>query len=126
MTDAAKPSGAAKPKATSARPRRPVPPARPARLPRIPDAPAASQDFEDRDPLGRMALFSDPEPQPESGPSLFVECSSCLAITPVSPLSLVRGAFPFSVHLPVIRRYHSWMRCPACGRRAWVRVTVRP
>jgi hypothetical protein len=75
--------------------------------------------------MGAMALFSDPEPEPASGSALFVECSSCLSSTPITPLGLVRAALPFSVHLPLVRRYHSLMRCPACGRRTWVRVLYR-
>ena len=31
----------------------------------------------------------------------------------------------FSVHLPLLKRYPSFMRCPACGRRTWVRVRWR-
>jgi hypothetical protein len=31
-----------------------------------------------------------------------------------------------SVHLPLVRRGHpSWMRCPACARRTWVRLGLR-
>jgi hypothetical protein len=75
--------------------------------------------------MGTMALFSDPEPQPPPGPALVLECSSCLSSTPMSPVGLVRAALPFSVHLPLLRRYHSLMRCPACGRRTWVRVLYR-
>jgi uncharacterized protein with PIN domain len=81
--------------------------------------------MEERDPLGRMALFSDPEPDLPPEEHLFVECSSCLKETAVSPLDLVKSAFPLSIHLPLVRKYHSFMRCPACGRRTWVRVTYR-
>jgi hypothetical protein len=87
-------------------------------------APAAALD--ERDPLGRMALFSSPEPEPPATGALLVECSSCLKETPVSPLDLIRAALPFSVHLPFVRRYHSYVRCPACGRRTWVRLVYRP
>jgi uncharacterized protein with PIN domain len=82
-------------------------------------------DLRERDPLGRMALFSDPEPEVPPEAHLFVECSRCLKETPVSPFDLVKAAFPVSLHLPFIRRYHSFMRCPACGRRTWVRVRYR-
>jgi hypothetical protein len=83
--------------------------------------------LEGRDPLGRMALYSDPEPEPDPAAAefLLLECSACLAETPVSPLDLARAALPFSLHLPLVRRYHSFMRCPACGRRTWVRLRVR-
>jgi len=76
-----------------------------------------------------MALFSEPEPEPESkaaGPALALECSSCLAETPVSVFGLARATLPFSIHLPLLRRYHSFMRCPACGRRTWMRILFAP
>jgi len=100
--------------------RRPAPRSpRPAATPRLPE-----EDLGERDPLGRMALFSDAEPQPEPGP-LVITCSSCLKSTPVSAVDVVKAALPLSFHLPFIRRYHSLMRCPACGRRTWVSVGYR-
>ena len=86
----------------------------------------AESKFDERDPMGRMALFSEVEPQEPDAQPLWIECSSCLKETPVSPLDLVKAALPFSLHLPVVKRYHSFMRCPACGRLTWVRVIVRP
>jgi uncharacterized protein with PIN domain len=82
--------------------------------------------FEERDPLGKMALFSEIEPQEPATGWLWIECSSCLKETSVSPLNLVKATLPFSFHLPFRRPYHSFMRCPACGKRTWVRVTLRP
>jgi hypothetical protein len=42
----------------------------------------------------------------------------------VSPRRLATLALP-SVHLPMIRRDHpSWMRCPACGKRTWVKIVI--
>ena len=79
----------------------------------------------ERDPLGKMALFSSGRPQPFAG-TFLVDCSSCHRETPVSPVQLVRAALPLSVHLPLLRKYHSFMRCPACGRRTWVRVEWQP
>jgi len=70
-----------------------------------------------------MALFSEPEPEATGSP-LALECSSCLAETPVSVFGLARATLPFSIHLPLLRRYHSLMRCPACGRRTWMRVRL--
>jgi hypothetical protein len=76
------------------------------------------------DPEGRASLYSVAE-QPPAPATVTVECSSCEATTAVTPRQLVALAMP-SVHLPVVRRNHSsWMRCPACGRRTWVRVTIR-
>ena len=100
--------------------RRPTPRSpRRAATPRLPE-----EDLGERDPLGRMALFSDAEPQPDPGP-LVITCSSCLKSTPVSAVDVVKAALPVSLHLPFIRRYHSLMRCPACGRRTWVSVGFR-
>jgi hypothetical protein len=81
----------------------------------------------DRDPLGRMALYSPGEAEPARAHGGFaLECSSCLSVTNVSAADLARAALPLSFHLPFVRRFHSFMRCPACGRRAWVRVERRP
>jgi hypothetical protein len=74
-----------------------------------------------RDPLGKMALFSK-ESEGRPFGTLFVECSTCARETPVSALEAARAALPLSVHLPLVRRFHSFMRCPACGRRTWVRL----
>jgi hypothetical protein len=107
-----------------------VTPAEPRRIPRRPpqrrQAAPAREGFDERDPLGRMALYSEPEPEPEPpATGLVVECSSCLAETPVSPFALARATLPFSIHLPLVRRYSSFMRCPACGRRTWLRIGYR-
>jgi hypothetical protein len=76
------------------------------------------------DPEGRASLYSVTE-QPPAPATVTVECSLCEATTAVTPRQLVALALP-SVHLPMVRRGHSsWMRCPACGRRTWVRVTIR-
>jgi hypothetical protein len=83
-------------------------------------------NFDERDPMGRMALFSEVEPQEPGTQLLWIACSSCLKETPVSPLNLAKATLPFSLHLPLIKRYHSLMRCPACKRLTWVRVIVRP
>jgi hypothetical protein len=88
--------------------------------------PAQADPLDIRDPFGRMALFSSTEPEPDaSRRSLVVECSACLSETPVSAFDVAKAALPFSLHLPLVRRYHSFMRCPACGRRAWVRLALR-
>jgi hypothetical protein len=80
----------------------------------------------ERDPLGRMALFSSTEAEPPGARGgLVMECSSCLAETPVTPLTAARATLPLSVHLPFVRRYPSFVRCPSCGRRTWVRISLR-
>jgi hypothetical protein len=74
------------------------------------------------DPFGRRALFSSDEPDPAPAGAVVVECSTCLSRTRISLLALLRAAFPFWLHVPLIRRYPSLLRCPTCGRRTWVRV----
>jgi hypothetical protein len=74
-----------------------------------------------RDPEGRQSLYSVTEQPPAPG-TVTVECSACEQVSVVTPRQLVTLALP-SVHLPMLRRGHpSWMRCPACGRRTWVRI----
>ncbi len=42
----------------------------------------------------------------------------------MTPRQLLMLALP-SLHLPFVRRgYPSWMRCPACDRRTWVKVVL--
>jgi uncharacterized protein with PIN domain len=79
-----------------------------------------------RDPMGKMALFSSQSGARSAMGSFIVDCSTCRRETPVSLGHLVRSALPFSLHLPLLRRYHSFMQCPACGRRTWVRVVWQP
>ncbi|MEA2447795.1 MAG: hypothetical protein QOK47_1432 [Actinomycetota bacterium] len=54
--------------------------------------------------------------------TLTVECSACREETRVSYLELAALLFPVHVHVPLVKYHHSWMRCPACGRRTWVRL----
>lgn len=74
--------------------------------------------------MGRRALYSDAQQPPAFG-AVTITCSSCGEQSVATPLGLVTLALP-SVHLPLLRRGHpSWMRCPACGRRTWVRLGLR-
>jgi hypothetical protein len=77
------------------------------------------------DPFGKSALFSASAPRAGGGRlgTLTLECSSCRRESPVKLRDIPRLAFPVSIHLP--RRYHSYMKCPSCGRRAWLRAHVR-
>ena len=76
------------------------------------------------DVQGKSALFSRTPVAPSLG-SVAISCSHCHTATVVSYPRAVRLAVP-SVHLPVLRGdYPSWMRCPACGQRHWVRVRFR-
>jgi uncharacterized protein with PIN domain len=74
-----------------------------------------------RDPLGKMALYSTSSVAERPFGTLFLECSDCGRETPVSALEAAKAVLPPSVHVPW-RHYHSFMRCPACGRRTWVRL----
>lgn len=75
------------------------------------------------DPQGRSALYSVTSQPPAPG-AVTVTCSECEETTAVSPRRLAALALP-SVHLPLLRKDHpSWMRCPACGKRTWVRIVV--
>jgi hypothetical protein len=96
------------------------------RLRRRSDQPASRQRASARrraDPQGRQALYSTVVEAPAPG-TVTVECSACLEKTAVTPRRLVALAVP-SLHLPLLRRGHSsWMRCPACHRRTWVRLVI--
>jgi hypothetical protein len=76
------------------------------------------------DPEGRRALYSVADQSPSLG-AVTIDCSSCERTSVVTPRRLLGLAAP-SLHLPLIKRGHSsWMRCPACGQRTWVRVRLR-
>jgi hypothetical protein len=77
-----------------------------------PDAPAP----------GRRALFSTPAPQPGA---LTLDCASCHARSHVNYLEFARLHLPFWLWIPG-RRFSRLLTCPACERRAWVRVSWRP
>lgn len=68
---------------------------------------------------GKYALYSVTE---RKRFTCTVECSSCREETRVSYLELGVLLFPVHLHLPLLRYHHSWFRCPACGRRTWLRV----
>ena len=73
---------------------------------------------------GKRALFSQTATPPAFG-AVTVECSSCRAETVLTASQWVRAAVP-SLHLPFVRKdYPSWMRCPACGTRTWLRAHFR-
>ncbi len=81
-------------------------------------------DLEADDPHGKLALYSSSEQRAPTLGTFIVECSACRRETPIGAGDLVRAGIP-SVHLPLVKRYPSFMRCPACGRRTWVRVRWR-
>jgi len=76
------------------------------------------------DQEGKRLLFSAAD-QPAAYGSFTIDCSDCSVRSVVSAAQVLRLALP-SLHLPGLRRDHwSYMRCPACRRRAWVRVGLQ-
>jgi hypothetical protein len=75
---------------------------------------------------GKRALFSAPAPVISAIPfgALNLSCSSCGATTAMTAGQVLSAAIP-SLHLLGFRKYPSWMRCPACRQRNWVRVSMR-
>jgi len=93
-----------------------------------------------RDAEGKRALFSATEGErdlPGAG-SFSVECQRCGERTVLSPMGAVRAAFP-SLLLSVgvghgdsestvgifRRHYGAFLRCPACRRPSWARLSLR-
>ena len=92
------------------------------------------------DSEGKRALFSSSAPEPDlpGVGSVQVECNRCGERTLLSPTAALRAAFPSLVlslavgrgdkesTLGIARRRHgAFLRCPACGRASWARVTIR-
>ena len=93
--------------------------------PRTPESVGPTEVEQQHDTAGKRALFSaaTADSQPAAG-SIVIECSACSERSVLTPTQAVRAALP-SVHLPFIKRdYPSWMRCPACKKRTWVRAIV--
>ena len=75
---------------------------------------------------GKRGLFSAQAPTSSvvSFGALQVSCSTCGTTTAMTAAQVLVAAVP-SLHLPLLRRtYPSWMRCPACRRRTWVRIST--
>jgi|APFre7841882630_1041343.scaffolds.fasta_scaffold148885_2 hypothetical protein len=93
-----------------------------------------------RDPLGKRALFSDPNtdaPEPEAvaktrggkkslystaertGGTVVLECSACHSRSRVSYLDFAIRQLPVSFWTPW-RHFSRFMTCPACGHRTWL------
>ncbi len=69
---------------------------------------------------GKQALFSR---RKSPFGTAKVECSSCGRSTRVTLPELVAARFPLSLWLP-FRSYDHLMRCPACGKLAWCRMSL--
>lgn len=73
----------------------------------------------DRDQQGKEALYST-APGAAASSQVLVVCTRCDIESGVSVLELVRLARPPMFWNPVNGRLYA--RCPACGRRSWLRV----
>jgi hypothetical protein len=72
---------------------------------------------------GRQTLFSAGDADAGFG-TIKISCSRCHETTAVSPMHLLRLGLP-SLHLPLLRRgFPSYLSCPACGRRSWVKLSL--
>ena len=93
--------------------------------PRTPAAPHTAPVTEIRDADGKRALFSVTTTAESAGfGSVTIECSSCGEHSALSAPRGIRALVP-SLHLPFLRRDHpSWLRCPACGKFTWVRLSL--
>jgi len=92
------------------------------------DGRSAPHDFTDghlADPLGTRALYSQPQIEPPAFGSVSVDCSRCQR-TSIVGISRAARLLVGSLTLPMIRGdYPTLLRCPACDRRAWVRLSIR-
>jgi hypothetical protein len=86
------------------------------------------------DPLGKQALFWRPASPEDAAPDeaallergpVKVECPSCRAVSRIGLLDLTMFSMPAPVWVPKGRFSH-WMTCPACRRRVWASVSLRP
>jgi uncharacterized protein with PIN domain len=82
-----------------------------------------STDARERDPMGKAALFSGSTQSQGMLGRFCVECSACRRESTVRLRELPRLLLPLPVTLP--KRHHTLMRCPACGRRTWMRARWR-
>ena len=67
----------------------------------------------------KHALYTKTERRPHT---CTIECSSCREETRVNYIELAALLFPLHFHLPFVRYHQSWLRCPSCGKRTWVRL----
>jgi hypothetical protein len=89
--------------------------------PRDPEAggPAPTTDRE-----GKRALFSEVEAPPTAG-SVALTCSKCEARSVVSVAMMWRVAFPAVPAVIPGQGFRANMKCPACGERNWMAVSLR-
>lgn len=73
---------------------------------------------------GKQALFSS-QPEPPTLGSVALRCTLCDARSVVSWAKAVRLAFPAVPAALPGAGARLWMRCPTCGRRAWVVISLK-
>lgn len=76
------------------------------------------------DEAGRAAVFSGTAPAPEAAAPrrALVTCSGCGETSPIDAVAVLRAVVPLAIVLPW-RPYPVFAICPACRRRAWLRVS---
>lgn len=72
---------------------------------------------------GKRALFSDVAAPPSAG-SVALECSRCDARSVVSMATLWRVSFPAVPAVIPGQGVRANMKCPACGDRSWLTVSL--
>jgi hypothetical protein len=73
---------------------------------------------------GKRALYSGERPPDPRTNGVTVHCARCAQATTVGAKRALLLLAP-SLHLPIIRpRYPSLLRCPACHRMSWARLTL--
>ena len=70
------------------------------------------------DPQGKSALFSG---EPRLDGRFILECSGCGRASRVGARKILQLALPVNLTIP-FRYHHTWMKCPACEERTWVRI----
>lgn len=85
--------------------------------------PKPTSDSGTRDPMGKAALFTSASEKRSNLGTISLECSACKRETPVGWVELLSLMLPLPVTIP--RHHHTWMKCPSCGRRAWMRARWR-
>lgn len=85
--------------------------------------PPAKKRATRKDPQGKQALFSAAEQPPSLG-SAAIDCPKCHQRSVVSLLRLAQLSLPGVVTPVPGRGYRAWLKCPDCGDRGWVKVTI--
>lgn len=77
-----------------------------------------------QDPQGKRSLFSEQVAPPAVG-SVALHCPKCDSRSVVSMVQAAKLALP-SMYIPTPGRVDQvWMKCPACGSRAWVKLRIK-